>query len=146
MTTVAAQSNLVINRSQTVDMINSLLVMRVYYRNQWIDTTGHSTNSMTYYMKYLTEPHYDGYNTEFTKAITLLSDIVSSENMFKTAILYLNLNRARTIRNVENMQIAKFVHRPGKIDLEIDRQNPRITDDVFDFLLENNAELNKLLR
>lgn len=138
MTQAHSNTGIILQKSPVYDVINSLLVLRVYFKFSWNDANGKPNNTMPYYLKFMKESTYDGYSTELARAFQRLIEIERSNNPFKTVILYQNHNKGRMSQGVQNPQVFKIVDSKGLLNLSI---TPGITDDVIDYIESNFAIL-----
>lgn len=141
MTQQNSNSNLVLQKSPVYDVANSLLVLRVYFKYSWKDANGRANNTMPYYLKFMKETSYDNYTTELARAFQRLTEIIRSNNQFKTAILYQNHNKGRFAQGVQNPEVFKVVDSKGLLNFTC-AQN--INDDVRDYILTNFELLDKV--
>lgn len=138
MTQTEAPKDLIMQKSNIYDLANSLLVLTVYFKYTWKDQHNKPCNSIPYYLKFIKDTGYDGYNTEFPRAFERLTEIQDSNNPFKTALLYQNHNKGRMLRGVENPQIFKIVDSKGTLMLTIASD---MSDNVTEFINLNFEEL-----
>lgn len=134
MTQSHQNSNLILQKSPVYDVANSLLVLRVYFRYSWTSPNGNLNNTMPYYLKFMKEGSYDGYNTEFARAFQRITEILRSNNPLKTVILYQNHNKGRFVQGVQNPEIFKIVDSKGMLNLSL---SANLTDDVKDYIVSN---------
>lgn len=133
-----SQPSLVMQKSDVYDVVNSYMVLTVYFKYAWKDRYKNSNNRIPYYLKFIKDNGYDGYNTEFPRAFERLNEIMDSENPFKTAILYQNHNKAKMVKNVENPEVFKIVDKKGTLELTTASD---LADNVSEFIIENFKQL-----
>lgn len=141
MTQPNSNSGLILQKSPVYDVANSLLVLRVYFQFSWKGANGSLNNSMPYYLKFMKETSYSGYDTEFPRAFQRLSEIIRSNNPLKTAILYQNHNKGRFVQGVQNPEVFKIVDSKGRLNITC---KPGTPDNVIEFVEANFDVLNQL--
>jgi len=129
------------------DKINSRLVVAVYHQKGWnsskgaINVTYHSMKFMQESQEYMAKP----LEVEFGRIPRIIRSKKAkfSNNPITTIICYENLNKGRTLKDVENTQVFKAVVSNNQIgnNYQIDIKDQAWHDFIYQILVQINNEL-----
>lgn len=100
------------------DKMNAVFILWIAYKNP-VSELGNKT--FMYYLRYQNDKDYAGNNTEINRCIKLVYERLSLDyleqyNTPERIILYRNLNRGKTLNNVNNPKIFEINLKNGFMD------------------------------
>lgn len=108
--------------SGVFDKKGTKMTLWISYQHTWTDTQGEARKNQTYYLKFKAEDKsYDGYGTELARAFELIESVYKNQRQFKTVVLYLNWNLAKTHpdKTIENPAVFKIVQKNGNLEFSL---------------------------
>lgn len=144
--TVSSSNNQYI-QEPIYDIKDALLVVAVYHQRKWRSPRG-VTNATYHSMKFL-EESLEYHEKPYTVELGRIPRIIRSkkgkfgDNPISTIICYQNLNKGRTMKGVENVQVFKAVVTNRQIgdNYQINVEDQYWRDFIYQILVQINNEL-----